>query len=115
LTGWSGLTHLRWVLVVVAAVALAGGLAQAWRRAPAIPLTLTVFATLLGGVATVLLVYRVLADPPGGSRKVGGFLALAGAVAIAYGGWRSLRKDGIAVRDAPADIPVVDPFGQARS
>jgi len=115
LDGWRSLTHLRWVFLVAAVAALATAALQANRRAPAIPVTVTLFTTLLGGVTTALLIYRVLADPPGGSRKVGGFVALAGALAIAYGGWRSLRLDGIAARDAPPDIPVIDPVGQARS
>ena len=107
LSGWQALTHLRWVFLAAAVVALAAAVLQATRPSPAIPVTVTLFATLLGAVATALLIYRVLADPLGGSRKVGGFLALAAAAAIAYGGWRSLRSDAVPDVDAPDDIPVV--------
>ena len=34
---------------------------------------------------------------------------MEGLVALAYGGYLSLREEGIARRDAPADIPVVRP------
>jgi hypothetical protein len=115
LSGWTSLTHLRWVFVACAAVALATWLAQAGLRAPAVPATLTLFAGFLGGATTILLIYRVLADPPGGARKVGGFVALAAALVVTYGSWRSLRTDGISPRDAPADIPTVDPLAGTHS
>jgi drug/metabolite transporter (DMT)-like permease len=109
LTGWDGVTHLRWVLLAAVILALGTAVLQAAKRAPAVPVTVTLFAALLGGVSVVVLIYRVLAEPPGGSRKAGGFVALVGALAIAYGGWRSLRTDGIAEADGPGEIPVITP------
>ena len=113
-TGWDGLIHLRWVLLAAVVLALATAVFQVTRPGPAIPVTLTVFATLLGGASTILLIYRVLADPPGGTRKVGGFVALGAAAAIAYGGWRSLRSDAVPEADSP-DIPVVGSVAQSGS
>jgi len=115
LSGWASLTNLRWVLLACVVAALATWLVQAALRAPAVPVAVTLLAALLGSLTTILLLYRVLADPPGGTRKVGGFVALVGGLAVAYGGWRSLRTDGISARDAPADIPTVDPLAGARS
>ena len=105
--GWHGLRHAHWLIVVCVALAFAVLVVQASRSSPAIPVTLTLFAGLVGGLTAVWLIYRVLISPPGGDRMVGGFVALLGACAIAYGGWRSLRFDGIAEGDAPREIPTV--------
>jgi hypothetical protein len=106
--GWEGLRHARWLIVVSGAVGLAALLLQALERAPAVPVTLTLFAGLLGLGTTIWLIYRVLINPPGGDRLVGGFVALASAAAISYAAWRSMRLEGIAPEDSPSDIPVVE-------
>ena len=106
--GWNGLSHARWLLVVTVAVGFAAFLFQAARRAPAIPVTLSLFAGFLGAASAAWLIYRVLIDPPGSSRMVGGFVGLAGACAIAVGGYLSVRTEGIAPSDAPQDIPTLD-------
>jgi hypothetical protein len=107
--GWHGLRHARWLVAVTVAVGFLAVVAQASRQAPAVPVTLTLFAMLLGGLTVLWLIYRVLISPPGGDRMAGGFIGLAGACAVAYGSWRSLRTEGIAPEDAPSEIPVVDP------
>ncbi len=109
LDGWHGLSHGRWLLLATVVSGLALVLLQAGRAAPAIPVTLSVFVEILGGLSALWLIYRVLISPPGDSRQVGGFIALIGACAIAYGGYASARQEGIAEADAPADIPIVDP------
>ena len=115
LNGWHGITTLRWVLVVTVALALGTGLAQLTRRSPAIPVTLTLFAGLAGIASLVVLIYRVLASPPGGSRLAGGFVGLVATFVIVYGAWRSLRSDSAPEVDTPRDIPVVRPTAQAGS
>jgi hypothetical protein len=107
LNGWHGMTHLRWVLVVTVALALITALAQATQRSPAIPVTLTVFTGFAGAASAVVLILRVLADPPGGSRQAGGFVALIAALGILYASWQSLRTDGVAEADGPGEIPVI--------
>ena len=115
LNAWHGITTLRWVLVITVALALGTGLAQLTRRSPAIPVTLTLFAGMAGIAGLVVLIYRVLASPPGGSRLAGGFVGLVGAIAIVYGSWRSLRSDSAPEADTPRDIPVVRPTAEAGS
>jgi hypothetical protein len=105
--GWHGVTSWRWVLLLTVVLALLAAATQLTRRSPAFPVTLTLFAGMAGAASIVVLIFRVLADPPGGSRKVGGFIALLGAVSIAYGAWQSRRSDSVPDRDAPHDIPVV--------
>lgn len=112
-TGWEALTTLRWLLVVTIAAAFALVLAQIARRAPAIPATLSLLVSLLGLLSVLALIYRVLINAPA-HEQAGAFLGLVFALALAYGGFLSLREEGIARRDAPSDIPVVHPGAENR-
>jgi FtsH-binding integral membrane protein len=113
-TGWEALTVLRWLLVVTIAAALALVVAQIARRSPAIPVTLSLVVTVLGPICVLALIYRVLIDAPA-HEQVGAFLGLLSAIGLAYGGFLSLREEGIARRDAPRDIPVVTPANDHHS
>lgn len=111
--GWHGVSHLRWLLLVTIIVAFALFLLQATRRAPALPVTFSLLATLLGGLSVIWLFVRVIIDPPGG-RCAGGWVALVAAIVLTWGAWRSLRMEGILGTDAPAHIPTVAPPEQER-
>ena len=113
-SGWQALTDLRWLLVVTVVLAFALVLTQMTRRSPAIPVTLSLFVTVLGLITVLALIYRVLLDAPA-HEQAGAYLALLSAIGLAYGGFLSLRQEGIARADAPAEIPVVRPGGQPRS
>jgi hypothetical protein len=113
-TGWQSLTDLRWLVVVTIALAFLLAITQATRRAPAIPATLSMVVTVIGLINVLALIYRVLISHPG-HEQAGAYLALLSAIALAYGGFLSLRQEGVARRDAPADIPVVRPGGEQRS
>ncbi len=95
-TGWSGLNHLRWFLLLTILAALALAFFQASQRAPAIPVTLSVVVTVLGALSVLALIYRVLINPPSGSgvgQRPGAYLGLAAAIGIVYGGYRSMRAE----------------------
>ena len=113
-TGWEAVTTLRWLLVVTIAAAFALVATQALRRSPAIPVTLSLIVTVLGLISVLALIYRVLINPPA-HEQAGAFLGLLSALGLAYGGFLSLREEGIARRDAPSDIPVVRPGAENRS
>lgn len=112
--GWHGLSHAHWLLLVTVLLALAAAFFQAQRRAPALPATLCLLASIFGGATTLWLIVRVVIAPPGG-RGIGGWIGLLGAAAIAYSGAASLRKEGITRVDAPTEIPTVDLAGRATS
>lgn len=112
--GWHGLTDLRWLLLLDALVALALAGLQATRRAPAVPVSMSVIVTWLGGVTFLWLGYRVLIDPPAHERA-GAYLGLLATLAIVVGGYASMRQEGISPKDGPTDIPVIDPDGAAGS
>jgi len=112
--GWNGLQHSRWLAVVTLVLAAALLFFQATRRAPAVPVALGVLVAIFGALTAAWLIYRVGISPPG-ARKTGGWVGLAGALAIAYGGTSSMRREGISPKDAPAVIPTVDPWAESRS
>ncbi|HTU85567.1 MAG TPA: hypothetical protein VMF57_08325 [Solirubrobacteraceae bacterium] len=113
-TGWQALTDLRWLVLVTIACALALAVTQATRRAPAVPAAMSVIVLVLGLITALALIYRVLIDAPA-HEQAAAYLGLLSAIAVAYGGFLSLRQEGIARQDAPADIPVVSPGGGERS
>jgi hypothetical protein len=113
-TGWESLTVLRWLLVVTIAAAFALVFTQVTRRSPAVPVTLSLVVLVLGVISVLALIYRVLINPPA-HEQAGAYLGLLSAIALAYGGYLSLREEGIARQDAPRDIPVVQPGSENRS
>jgi hypothetical protein len=110
LTGWRALTDLRWLMLVTIALALALVVLQATQRAPALPVTMSVIVTVFGSITVIALVYRVLINPPGDSflsPKAGAYLGLISALGIAYGGYASMRQEGLSAKDVRTDIPAV--------
>lgn len=106
--GWHTLTVVRWLMLLTILCGLALALLQARMRAPALPVTFSLFTMLIGGITSIALFVRVLLDPPDGIH-FGGVLGLVSACAVAYGGWASVREEGVAAEDGPGEIPTVDP------
>jgi hypothetical protein len=113
-SGWAALPSLRWLLALTIAAALSLVVLQATRRAPAVPVTMSLIVTVLGVITVLALVYRVLINPPG-QQHAAAYLGLLSAIGLTYGGYLSLREEGIARRDAPQDIPIVRPGGESGS
>src|SRR5438105_1318168 len=63
LNGWHTLTHLRWLVLLTALAGLSLVVAQAARRAPAVSVSLSVIVTVLGLLASLWLLYRVVINP----------------------------------------------------
>jgi hypothetical protein len=105
--GWNGLTHLRWLMLLTIAASLGLAYLQAARRAPALPVAMSVIVTTLALLTVLGLIYRVLINEPGPDsvvdQKLGAYVGLACAIGILYGAFASTREEGIAQRDA---VPV---------
>ncbi len=91
--GWHGLTIIRWLMLLTIAVALG---AHRLRNG-------STFVAALGTLTALLLTYRVLIDLPSSQavvdQKLGAYLALLSAFAIALGGYDSLRAQrGVQIR-----------------
>ena len=104
--GWHGLGHERWLIVATGLAAFNLVFLQARQRAPALPVAATALAAPLGVGSTVWLIARVWIAPPS-EREIGSPIGLLGAAAIAYGGYKSIRLEGIAPADAPSEIPTI--------
>jgi hypothetical protein len=109
-TGWAGLPVLRWLILVTSAAALALAVTQATRRAPAIPVMLSVFVTVLGAVTTVALILRLATT--GSSLQVGAWLGLLASIGVTVGGFSSLRQEDAWVPGPDHPIKLV-PLGQS--
>jgi hypothetical protein len=109
--GWHGLTNLRWLVLLTILLALALVWLQATQRAPALPVTFSMIVTVVSFVTTVALILHFLIDTPGSAdlinRKYGGFVGLVASAVMFYGGYLSLRQEGLSERDARTDIPTV--------
>jgi hypothetical protein len=97
-SAWASLAVVDVVLAALALVPIALAVLQATRRSPALPVAFSVLTVPAGALATLLIVFRILVPP--GSDTVsdvhrGAWLALAAAIVILVGGWRSMRVERI--------------------
>jgi hypothetical protein len=90
-SGWEGQSSTDIFFLITAVVAVFTAL-TAGRGSVAPGVTANGATTLLGGVATLLLIWLVIFDYPGGvSREIGLYLSLLAAAAIAAGGFMASR------------------------
>jgi heme A synthase len=93
-TGWQSLGALDVVLAVVALAALAIPVVTALERAPAVPLAHESLTTLLGLLAVVLVLIRVINMPDWATeREWGLWVALAATLTIVIGGLVAMRDE----------------------
>ena len=86
-SGWEGQSTTDIYLLITAAAAIAAAVGIGL---PLAGVTMDGAAALLGGIATVLLLWLIIFDfPDGVDRGIGIFLALIASIAIAYGGSRA--------------------------
>ena len=113
-TAWQAFGVLDVVLALLALVPLALVFTQATRRSPSIPVAFSVFTTIAGLLAALLILYRIV-NQPGSNDLVtveaGAWLGLLAALIVAAGGWRSMRVEPIPgapmppIEDLPAPAP----------
>jgi hypothetical protein len=122
---WQTLEVIPIFLMLAIAVSVGAALMRLagsdWK--PAVPANAAV--TVLGGVAALLILIRIV-FPPGFSGSVGGgksieptlevgvFLALAAALGIAYGGYRAMREEGDSFRGIAQRLESERPKPRAR-
>ncbi len=87
-----GPTVVLLMLACLIALLLVG--ATIFERSTALPVAAAVWSTLLGFVAVIAAVVRLLERPDeSSSLQAGALIALAGAIAILAGGWQSMRDE----------------------
>jgi hypothetical protein len=119
LDGWGSLPVLRWLLLLTCLLGLAVFWAQAARRAPALPVSLTVLELIAASALLAGLVWRVLFELPSPAvlgvhpsspvdREGGAYAGLALALALVAGAYASLRRDGAAAPGEAVRIEVLE-------
>jgi hypothetical protein len=94
------------LLMAAACAALALVLSNLAERSPALPVSLGVWSVLLGLIAVIAAIVRVLERPDHTtSLCAGAWLALAGAVAILAGAWQSLRDERTSLYEPASPKP----------
>jgi hypothetical protein len=101
LDGWQALTTSRWVLLITVASSIALVLLTVSQRSPALPVVASTLTCLLGGLASLLLLYRII-EHGALSARAGIYVGFVAALVVAYGGYLSLRTEA-------------SPFGDPRS
>jgi hypothetical protein len=112
LDGWHALTTTRWILLLMLVATAALVVLTASQRSPALPVTSSLLTCVLGGMATLLLLFR-LVDHPGLAVRAGMYVGFVAALAVAYGGYLSLRTESSPFGD-PSSIETV-PSGRTQS
>jgi hypothetical protein len=105
-----GITDLLLALAGATAVMLA--VLTASRRSPALPVAASVVTTAVGGLATLLVLYRIL-NQPGPNEfievKFPAFLGFLCVLAITGGGWLSMRDEQWPDAPMPTDVRPAPP------
>lgn len=110
---WDALDFIPFVLLLAIVVALLNVAMRLGDSDHAPPASFNVAVAILGGVSTLLVLFRII-DPPsfgdfGGvsadaTLEFGIFLGLIAAAGIAFGGYRAMREEGATSSDT-ADRP----------
>jgi hypothetical protein len=110
--GFSGtIANLIMLAAGLAAVSLA--ILTATSRTVALPIAASALTAGLGIAAVAMVVLRILFQPGPNEivdLKFGIFLALVGALGIAYGGWQSMQEEGTSFEQARDQLG--DRFGE---
>jgi hypothetical protein len=90
-TGWRALPVVRWLLLVSAVCGLLLAFFQQTRRAPALPVVMSVIVTALALVAVIALIVELATSA--GTPRAGAYLGLAAELGILVGGFWSMRDE----------------------
>jgi hypothetical protein len=99
-SGWDALGFIDILLFLIGAAAIALAVMRAMGMAARIPAPTGLVLLVLGALATLLVVFRILVIPDGGvdgvdvGRSFGIFVALIAALATLVGGWLTWNDEG---------------------
>ncbi|HEX3040590.1 MAG TPA: hypothetical protein VHP56_00665 [Solirubrobacterales bacterium] len=99
---WEAFSTIDIILMIVIIVAVGVAVVRLSDAVLEPPFSLNAAVAILGGIAVLLILYRII-DPPGDTSGVPGvdinpaigiFLGLIAAAGIAYGGYRAMQEEG---------------------
>ena len=113
-SAWDTLDLIRFVLLLTIIAAIALAVTKANRSRIDLPVSLSVIVAGLGILSTLLILYRVINPPDFGisglaelggaeidtTRKIGLFLGLIAAAALAFGGFKAMQEEGTSFQEA---------------
>lgn len=101
---------ISWILMITIIAALVMAYLQASDTEVNMPVAMSVIVTVLGGLSTLLILFRIISPPDFGAgslpdgidhtRKLGAFLGLILAGALTYGAWRAMQDEGTSFQHA---------------
>jgi hypothetical protein len=107
--GWHSFTDSRWIWLLTIIVALGAVALVASQRALSVPVQPSVIVAGLGALSVILILYRILHHPTASASfgathasagiKIGIWLGLIAAAAIAYGGYLAMQAEGTSLAD----------------
>jgi hypothetical protein len=113
--GWQALAVVRWAMLTAIVASLSAVLLHISQRSHGARTRTGPVVASLGAVTALLLIYRVLIDPPASTQvvdqKLGAVLAVVVALGIAAGGWRSLWEERATARVRRRVQPEAGPQG----
>jgi hypothetical protein len=102
-SAWDALDFIPIILVITVVIALVNIVLRLSESDYEPPVSMNVAVTVLGGISTLLVLYRII-DPPGfgsfggvsvdATLEFGIFLGLAAAIGIAFGGYKAMQEEG---------------------
>jgi uncharacterized membrane protein YhaH (DUF805 family) len=107
-SAWDALDVIPIFLMLAIVVALGVAIVRLTDADLEPPISMNAVVAALGGLAVLLILYRIVDKPGGGgfggvdvdlTLKIGIFLALVSAAGIAYGGWSAMREEGTTFGD----------------
>ena len=108
-SGWDVFTNSRWIWLITIIVALAAVVVVAGALRFQSPVQPAALVAGLGALSTVLILYRILHHPTASASfgsfhasagiKIGIWLGLIAAAAVAYGGYLAMREEGTTLAD----------------
>jgi hypothetical protein len=113
LNGWHSFTNSRWIWLITIIVALGAVALRAGQRELSLSVEPSAIIAGLGALSTLLILYRIIHHPSGGSSggvglthfsysygiKIGIWLGLIAAAAITYGGYLGMQAEGTSLGD----------------
>ena len=99
---WESFGLIDIILFLVALIAIGVAVLRALNNMPDMPYPPATLVTVAGGIALLLIIYRIIDTPvdTGGvdgidvTRKIGVWIGLLSAAAVTYGGWRAMQESG---------------------
>ena len=103
---WDTMELIRFVILLAALAGIALAVISATQTQVNLPVAMSAITAGLAGLATILILFRIISPPDGGAgdlidigRGIGVFLGLIAAAALTYGGWTAMQEEGTSFSD----------------